>query len=186
MPWAPPVTNATRWFICISLQWLVVSLAAEWGVRVWCPVDRTGDYGVTGKFAAEHALSGAGRTDQGRQRTPGGYAHLLEHADQILRGDVSGGSRRHGAAAEFAEAGFKAGAPRLDCRVRVGQSLPPGVVKVGGHLDTGQSFDCGGEELADIGGIGHPRGVAEPDFAGAGSCELLGDVEHPVHRYLAL
>src|SRR5271168_4290874 len=113
MPWAPPVTNATRLVMSVSSQWLVVRLVAGRGVRVGRPFDRTGDDGVTGQFAAEHALSGARGVDHRGQRHPGGHAHLLEHADQVLRGDVSGRTGRHRAAAEFAEARFEAGAPSL-------------------------------------------------------------------------
>src|ERR1700739_549315 len=82
-------------------------------------------------------LGGARRADHGRQRYPGGHVHLLEHADQILRGDVSGRTGRPRAAAEFAEAGFEAGAPGLQRGVSIGQSLATGVVEVGGDLNTG-------------------------------------------------
>src|SRR5271154_4051773 len=123
MPWAPPVTNATRLVMSSLLVMLDLCLGAGCSARVGRPVDRTGNDAVTGQFAAKHALRGAGRIDQGGQRNPGRYAHLLEHADQILRGDVSGGSRRHRAAAEFAEAGFEAGAPGLQRGACVGQSL---------------------------------------------------------------
>src|SRR5271157_2171775 len=88
-------------------------LAAGRSVWVRRPIDWTGDDGVTGQFAAEHALGGARGVDHRGQRHPGGHAHLLEHADQILRGDVSGRTGRHRAATELPEAGLEAGAANL-------------------------------------------------------------------------
>ena len=89
---------------------------------------------------------------------------------------------------EPAGTGQPPSSPKLDSKlvqparergVCVGQSLPAGVVEVRGDLDPGQPLDGGGEELLDIGGVGHTGGVAETDLGGAGGSELLGEVEHP-------
>src|SRR5882724_9124100 len=102
--------------LSFEMKWWDV-LAAGRGVWVRFPVDRARNYGVAGQFATKDALRRAGGVDDRRQRHPGGHAHLLEHADQILRGDVSGGSGWYRAAAEFAEAGLEAGAADLQCCV---------------------------------------------------------------------
>src|SRR6516225_3185465 len=180
MPWALPVTMATRLLMRSPPVWWCGSA----GRRV--PVHRPGDEGMAGEPAAEDRLRLAGRLDDVWQVQAGLDAHLVEHAHQVLGGDVAGRAGRHRAAAELAEAGLKAGAACLERGIGVGQALPAGVVEVGGDLDPGQPLDGRGEEPRRVRRVAHAGGVAEADLGGAGLGELLGEVEDPVHRDLAL
>ncbi len=76
---------------------------------------------------------------QRRQVDAGLDAHLVQHRDEILGGDVAGGPRRDRAAAELAEARLEALHPGLQRGQHVGQALAAGVVEVGGQLDARQA-----------------------------------------------
>src|SRR5260370_3007756 len=95
MPWAPPVTMATR---------LLMRCPPVW----WCgsadgrvPVHRPGDEGMAGELAAEDRLPLACGLDDGSPVHAGLDAHLVEHAHQVLAGDVYRRARRHPAAPQL-------------------------------------------------------------------------------------
>ncbi len=61
-------------------------------------------------------------------------AHLVQHRDEVLGGDVAGRARRHRAAAELAEARLEAVDPGLERRQHVREPLAARVVEVRGQL----------------------------------------------------
>src|SRR6185369_7856682 len=138
------------------------------GIVLWVPLDRSGDEGVGGERAAEDLLGGPRRLEQLAQVDPGLDPHLVQHRDQVLAGDVAGRAGRDRAAAELAEARLEGVDADLQRRQHVGQRLAAGVVEVGGAFDLGQLLGGTAEELADLGGVRHPGGVAEPDLDRAG------------------
>src|SRR3954466_2407307 len=94
---------------CINLTTQQVDKLMQFGWRgSWCrlalPVDRTGDEGVGAERSAEHLLRRARGRDQLLEVDFGLDLHLVQHRDQVLGGDVAGGTGRHRAAAELAEA----------------------------------------------------------------------------------
>src|SRR5271163_4262465 len=115
---------------------------------------------MAGELAAEDRLRLACGLDDGSQVQAGLDAHLVEHAHQVLGGDVAGRAGRHRAASELAEAGLEAGTARLERGVRVGQTLPAGVVEVLRGLDPGQALGGRGED---------PRRVRRVTNAGRGT-----------------
>ena len=117
---------------------------------------------------------------------PVSIAHLVQHRDHVLAGDVAGRARRHRAAAQLAEARLEGLDPLLQRRQHVGEALAAGVVEVGGQLDPAEALAGGGEELVHLARVRHPGGVAEADLLAAGRGEPLGDLEDPLGRHLAL
>src|SRR3954469_19196360 len=142
------------------------------------PVDRPRDQRVRAQRPAEHALGLARGLEQAIQVDPGLDAHLVQHRDEVLRGDVAGRARRDRAAAELAEARLEAVAAGLQRGEDVGQALAARVVEVRGQLDVvAERVARRGEELAHLARVGHAGRVAEADLARAGGDEPLGDLE---------
>ena len=114
-------------------------------------------------------------------------AHLVQHRDEVLGGDVAGRPGRHRAAAELAEARLEALDAGLQRGEHVGEALPARVVEVRGQLDLlAQRDRARREELADLARVGHPGGVAEADLLRAGVAQARGDLEHALGRHVAL
>ena len=83
----------------------------------------------------EHALRLARARDQPLEVDAGVVAHLVQHRDEVLAGDVPGGARRHRAAAELAERRLERAHARAQRGYHVREALAAGVVEVGGQLD---------------------------------------------------
>src|SRR4051812_28506976 len=151
------------------------------------PVDRPRDQRVRAQRPAEHALGLARGLEQAIQVDPGLDAHLVQHRDEVLRGDVAGRARRDRAAAELAEARLEAVAAGLQRRQHVGQPLAARVVEVRGQLDAvAERLARGGEELAHRARVGHPRRTPKPDPRRARRDEPPRDVEDALARHVAL
>ncbi len=106
---------------------------------------------------------------------------------KILGGDVAGGARRDGAAAELAEGGLEAVDPDRERSEHVGEGGAAGVVEVGGQLDgVAQPLAGEREELPHLTGVGHAGGVTEADLLRAGVAQTGGDLEHARGRDAAL
>src|SRR5437764_3124465 len=151
------------------------------------PVDRTRDQRVRAERAPEDPLGLAGGLQQRVEVHAGLDAHLVQHRDEVLGGDVAGGALRHRAAAELAEARLVAGHARLQRGEDVGQPLATRVVEVRGQLDVGsERFPRQREELAHLAGIGHAGGIAEADLLRTGADEAARDREDALGRHVAL
>src|SRR4051794_5123598 len=151
------------------------------------PVDRARDQRVRAERPAEHALGVARGLQQRIEVDAGLDAHLVEHRDEVLGGDVARGPLRHRAAAQLAEARLEALAAGLQRGEHVGQALAARVVEVGGQLDVvAERLARGGEELAHLARVGHAGGVAEADLLRAGGDEPLRDGEDALARDVAL
>src|SRR3954447_13671361 len=68
------------------------------------PVDRAGDQRVGAELTAEVRLHGAARLEHRAEVAARLGAHLVQHGDDVLRGDVPRRARGDRAAAELAEA----------------------------------------------------------------------------------
>src|SRR4051794_16599120 len=151
------------------------------------PVDRPGDDGVRAQRPAEHALRLARGAEQGVEVDPGLDAHLVQHRDEVLGGDVAGRTLGDRAAAELAEARLEGLAAGLQRGEDVGQPLAARVVEVRGQLDLAAELVArGGEEGSHLARVGHAGRVAEADLLRAGGDEALGDDEDALGRDLAL
>ena len=104
------------------------------------PVDRTGGEQVAGQRAAQHLLRPARAADQRLQVDAGLDAHLVQHRDEVLGGDVAGRAARHRAAAELAERALERVDAGLERGEHVREPLAAGVVEVGGQLDARQAL----------------------------------------------
>src|SRR5215218_6365048 len=142
------------------------------------PAHRAGHQDVAAERAPEDLLDVAAGGKQLLDVDAGLVAHLMQHREQVLGGDVAGRAGRHGAAAELAEARLEAADARVERRQHVGEPLATRVVEVRGELDPGQPLLGGEEKLADLAGVRHAGGVAEPKLVRAGGGDSLGQVEH--------
>ena len=129
--------------------------------------------------AAEDRGDVAGRGQQRLEVDAGVDAHLVQHRDEVLRGDVARGAGRDGAPAELAEARLEGLAAGFERRQDVREALAARVVEVGGQLDLGPELGaCVLEEPAHLARVGHPGRVAEPDLLGPGVAQSARDPEH--------
>src|SRR4051794_35633721 len=124
------------------------------------PVHRPGDEDVACELPPEDPLHLARARDQRLEVDPGLDAHLVEHRDEVFACDVAGRPRRHGAAAELAEARLEARHAGLERGEGVGQALAARVVEVRGQLDVRQLLLRAREEGLDLARVGHPGRVA--------------------------
>ena len=92
---------------------------------------------MTPQRAAEDLLDPARACEQRRELDARVDAHLVQHRDEVLSGDVAGRAGRHGAATELAEARLEALHARLQRGHDVREALAAGVVEVRRELDTG-------------------------------------------------
>src|SRR3954451_22456135 len=133
------------------------------------PVHWAGREQVARERAPEHVAHRAARLEQLLDVDAGVVVHLVEHRDEVLRGDVAGGALRHRAAAKLAERGLERAHAGVECRHHVGEPLPARVVEVGGQLDPLEPFEGALEELAHLARIGHAGGIAERHLLAARS-----------------
>ncbi len=109
------------------------------------------------------------------QDTPVAYAHAVEQVDEVLGGEVAGGARRVGAAAQPAHRRVEGGDAGLEPDEDVGERRPAGVVHV--HRD-GAGAGAPEEEVQDLArlvGRADADGVAERHLVAAQGEEPLGD-----------
>ena len=78
----------SRSHVFIAFPWLRFSGRRAVGDRG--PVHRTGHDAVAGELAAQDRLRRTGGVDDRRETDAGLHAHLVEHVDQVLGGDVAG------------------------------------------------------------------------------------------------
>src|SRR5439155_27236253 len=105
---------------------------------------------------------------------------------KVLGGYAPRLSRGQRAAAELAERRLERLDALLERREHVREPLSARVVKVGRELQPRQPLARGGEELANLAGVRHPRRIPEGDLLAAGLAEALGDLEHSLGGHLAL
>ncbi len=111
---------------------------------------------------------------------PGVDAHLVQHRDEVLGGDVAGRARRHRAATQLAEARLEAVDSGLQRGEHVREALSARVVEVRGQLELLAQLDArSGEELAHLARVGHPGRVAEADLLGARVAQACRDLRAP-------
>src|ERR687891_581871 len=88
------------------------------------PAHGTCDEHVTAERAAEHLLDVAAGGQQLLEVDARLVAHLVQHREQVLGGDIAGGAGRHGAAAELAKARLEAADAGVQRGEHVGEALP--------------------------------------------------------------
>ena len=142
--------------------------------RLARPVDRARGEQVRAERAAEQRLRGARGLEQRAEVDARVGAHLVQHRDDVLGGDVAGRARRDRAAAELAEARLERAHARLVGGEHVRQALAARVVEVRRELDVVAERRAGGrEEAAHLRRVGHPGRVAEADLLRAGRDQPL-------------
>src|SRR5690606_25173670 len=67
------------------------------------PFNRAGGEKVRSEWSTQQLLHRPRSLEQPLQVHPGGDVHLMQHRDQVLRGDVAGRAGRHRAASQLAE-----------------------------------------------------------------------------------
>src|SRR3954452_4722981 len=151
------------------------------------PLDGAGHERVRAERAPEVRLDRARDLQQRGEVDAGLDHHLVQHGDDVLRGDVAGRTGRDGTAAELAEARLEGLDARLPGGIDVREPLPARVVEVRGELHVAAELAARAlEEGPHLGGVRHPRGVAEADLLGAGRRKPARDREHPPRWHVAL
>src|SRR5438874_2012224 len=156
------------------------------GSPISVPLNRPRAQHMGAERAPEQVLDGPRGLDQLPQLDPGIDAHLVQHRDQVLGGDVPRRPRRDRAAAKLAERRLERVHALLEGGEDIGEALAAGVVEVRGELDRGQPLARAGEKVAHLAWVGHPGRVAERDLLAAGLGQPRGDPEHSRRRHLAL
>ncbi len=123
-------------------------------VRTWLPSGRPRTSGRRGWRRAAR-----------RGRSPVSIAHLVQHRDQVLGGDVAGRAGRDRAAAELAEARLEALDARRRARPARWRGPGRGCCGSGRSARRPAAARCASRvEVAHLARVGHARRVAEADL----------------------
>jgi hypothetical protein len=151
------------------------------------PVDRPGNQRVAAKRSAKQLLQTLAAGEQGLQVHARMHAHLMQHRDEILGGDVASRAGGHRAAAKLTEARLEALHPSLQRGEHVRQALSARVVEVSGELHLASEPLLGeAEELPHLHRVRHPRRVSEADLLRASVAQAQRDLDHALRRDVAL
>ena len=153
------------------------------------PVDRPGDEDVGAQRAAEHVPHGARSVDAAPSKIDAGrHAHLVQHRDEVLGGDVAGRPGRHRAPAELAEARLERLAPPP--RARRARWPGPGRACCGSGRSARRRAERARGRRAKNSrtcrGLAMPVVSPKPISSQPARGQPLGDLEHALGRHLAL
>jgi hypothetical protein len=124
--------------------------------------------------------------DQHRQVQPGGNPHLFAHRDQVFGTDVARRAGRERAAAQPTQCGIEALGAGIEGGDHIGQSQPAGVVEMQGQRIGRDQRQGLLHQSSHLAWIGHARGVGQRDASAAQVKVAADQIEHLLHRLVAV
>src|SRR3990170_269475 len=185
-PTATCVPDPWLWLMLPSLVWRRRSRRADLVLALLAPADDVAALAGPHEARLHRMADDLGQPARDRDQRVEVHAgldpHLVQHVHHVLGGDVAGGPRRVGAAAQAADGAVEPVDADLERREDVRRRHAARVVQVQAEVDVGKPVAQARQPVVDEDRVRHARGVRHADLADPPAHVALDDPDQAFRR----